>query len=273
MITTPNKNLLLSFSGGVDSTAMLALLLEQHHRIHQVVFFDTGWEHPQLYAHIAQVEQTFQIHLIRIQSDLTFNYLLQAHPVKYRTGPYKTLIKHYGRGWPTWSHRWCTGEKVKALERYADTIHHPLWAIGYDHGEHKRTLKRNPNKHPRIYPLLDQKITHEKAHEICRAYGFHWHELYHEFDRMACFCCPFQRVHQLQTIHSRYPDLWHRIHQMDQRIGPPKRIFAKRKTFDQLDRRFTAETKQLPPVPKQLTFDASTPAATALPPDRIQPHR
>lgn len=252
---------------------MLAILLEQHVPIHQVVFFDTLWEHPHLYAHIAQVESTFEINLVRLKPPLSFNHLLQAHPVRFRSGPRKGEVKHYGRGWPSWTHRWCTGEKVKALHRHAQTIDNPLWAIGYDYPEHKRTLKRNPDSIPRYYPLLEQKITHDRAYKICRSYGFNWYGLYERFDRVGCFCCPFQRVHQLQTIRSHYPQLWQRIHQMDAAIAPPKRIFAKRKTFEQLQRHLDQKTQRLPPPPKQLTFDASATATAALPPDGVRPDR
>jgi 3'-phosphoadenosine 5'-phosphosulfate sulfotransferase (PAPS reductase)/FAD synthetase len=41
-----------SFSGGKDSTAMLLMLIEKGCPLDRIIFFDTGWEFPQMYDHI-----------------------------------------------------------------------------------------------------------------------------------------------------------------------------------------------------------------------------
>ena len=38
-----------SFSGGKDSTAMVLRLIEEDWPLDEIVFFDTGWEFPQMY--------------------------------------------------------------------------------------------------------------------------------------------------------------------------------------------------------------------------------
>lgn len=43
---------IVSLSGGKDSTAMLLMMLERGEDIHSVVFFDTGWEFPEMHEHI-----------------------------------------------------------------------------------------------------------------------------------------------------------------------------------------------------------------------------
>ncbi len=47
----------VSLSGGKDSTAMLHWMLERGEWVHSAVFFDTGWEFPQMYAHLESVEK------------------------------------------------------------------------------------------------------------------------------------------------------------------------------------------------------------------------
>ena len=49
-------NYIISLSGGKDSTAMLLMMLERDEPIHSVVFFDTGWEFPEMYDHIRLLE-------------------------------------------------------------------------------------------------------------------------------------------------------------------------------------------------------------------------
>ena len=42
----------ISLSGGKDSTAMLNIMLGRGESIHSAVFFDTGWEFPEMLEHI-----------------------------------------------------------------------------------------------------------------------------------------------------------------------------------------------------------------------------
>ena len=47
--------IVVSFSGGKDSTAMLLRMIELKEHIDEVVFCDTYKEFPQMYEHIARV--------------------------------------------------------------------------------------------------------------------------------------------------------------------------------------------------------------------------
>ena len=46
----------VSLSGGKDSTAMLLMLLERGEPVADVVFFDTGWEFPEMYEYLEKLE-------------------------------------------------------------------------------------------------------------------------------------------------------------------------------------------------------------------------
>ena len=50
-------NNIVSLSGGKDSTAMLLMMIEKKEPIHHIVFFDTGWEFPEMISHIDKLEK------------------------------------------------------------------------------------------------------------------------------------------------------------------------------------------------------------------------
>ena len=49
--------IVVSFSGGKDSTWMLLEMIRRGEHIDEVVFFDTGWEFPQMLAHVEKVKR------------------------------------------------------------------------------------------------------------------------------------------------------------------------------------------------------------------------
>ena len=53
----PGANV-ISLSGGKDSTAMLLMMLERGEPIADIMFFDTGWEFPQMYEHLIKIAKT-----------------------------------------------------------------------------------------------------------------------------------------------------------------------------------------------------------------------
>lgn len=63
---------LVSVSGGKDSTATLAMALEQHgHEAVIGVFADTGNEHEAVYEYISYLEQATGVHIHRIKQDFS----------------------------------------------------------------------------------------------------------------------------------------------------------------------------------------------------------
>jgi len=109
------KDNVVAFSGGKDSTAMLHMMLSRHEPIHSVVFFDTGWEFPEMNSHIAAVERKTGISILRLQPEHSFDYWLLRRPVVARKGPKKGQVHRIGYGWPSLHRRWCTREKINLL--------------------------------------------------------------------------------------------------------------------------------------------------------------
>lgn len=109
------KNQIISLSGGKDSTALLLMMLERGEPIHSVVFFNTGWEFPEMEAHIDQLEKYTGLKFIRLKPTKGFDYLLKEHPVVSKKGKTKGSIHRIGYGWPSPLRRWCTRLKINTI--------------------------------------------------------------------------------------------------------------------------------------------------------------
>ena len=107
----------VSLSGGKDSTAMLLLMIERGMPIDMVLSADTGMEFPEMYEHLAKLdEHLFRergIHITTLRHPKGFEYLMFDEPKqKPRSleNRAKLGIPPYGNGWPGIRVRWCTGQ-------------------------------------------------------------------------------------------------------------------------------------------------------------------
>ncbi len=101
---TPNY--IVSLSGGKDSTAMLHWMLEKGEPIHSVVFFDTGWEFPEMAAHIDLVKEKTGVEVVKLQPPKSFDYWMYDRKVKANKGEMKGEVHRIGNGWPSPFRRW-----------------------------------------------------------------------------------------------------------------------------------------------------------------------
>lgn len=239
-----SENLIVSFSGGKDSTAMLHMLLDRGEPIHSVVWFDTGWEFPRMIEHIAEVEKQTGIDIVRLEPDPSFDYLMYEHPVVARRGPQKGFVKWIGHGWPSPMRRWCTREKGEALRQYGRSVIDSVMCIGFAYDELQRLNTVAASRGQKRYPLIEWQVTEAEALAYCNRLGYAWGGLYDRFDRVSCFCCPLQGLNNLRTLRQRFPVLWQRMLDMDERIQN-NRGFNHDATVHDLDRRFAEEQRQV----------------------------
>lgn len=84
---------IVSFSGGKDSTWMLLEMIRRGERIDEVVFFDTGWEFPQMIDHVNRIKELCKNHGIAfttLHPDKHFDYWMFEHE--------KIMVKRAIRG-------------------------------------------------------------------------------------------------------------------------------------------------------------------------------
>ena len=173
--------MIVSFSGGADSTALAWYLKDKGEEI-ELVMADTGAELPETLFAAPDIARRLGVKLT-VLSSATFFQRLTA------------------RGFllPSFKIRWCSRElKIDCLPK--DT------AIGITADEaHRR---------PEAYrPLVDAGITKEEARAICKKHGL-LNPCYRWRSSCSCFCCPFQGKFNwlglLQQHHQLYAlaELW-----------------------------------------------------------------
>jgi 3'-phosphoadenosine 5'-phosphosulfate sulfotransferase (PAPS reductase)/FAD synthetase len=129
----------VSLSGGKDSSAMLLLMIERDMPIDMVLSADTGMEFPEMYEHLAKLdEHLFRergIHITTLRHPKGFEYLMFDEPKqKPRSleNRAKLGIPPYGNGWPGIRVRWCTGQlKTHLITKEVNRLKGELGAIHY----------------------------------------------------------------------------------------------------------------------------------------------
>lgn len=79
----------LSLSGGKDSTFLLLELIRRGTPPDECVFFDTGWEFPQMYRHMDRLRALCEengIEFTVLHPAKSFDYLMFEKPVREKTG-------------------------------------------------------------------------------------------------------------------------------------------------------------------------------------------
>lgn len=132
--------IIVSFSGGKDSTWMLLEMIRRKEHIDEVVFFDTGWEFPQMLRHIEKIKKLVEdkgITFTTLHPEKTFDYLMFEYDIPTRDGS-----KKIGKSWCGGKCRWGTYEKIKTIKNYFRNESNYVECIGIAADETER-LKKN----------------------------------------------------------------------------------------------------------------------------------
>lgn len=218
---------------------MLHMMLERGEKIHSAVFFDTGWEFPEMAAHIDLVEKNTGVNVVRLKPAKSFDYWMYERPVLAREGEMKGEVHRIGYGWPSPVRRWCTLNKVYTINIYQKSIENCVPCIGYASDELHRA---KPGKR---YPLIEYGMTEKDAIKYCRDLGYHWGGLYDIFERVSCWCCPLQSLKDLRRLRQHRPELWQQLLEMDMRQPRHNPGFKEYATAIQLEIRFRKEDRQM----------------------------
>ena len=185
----------LSFGGGVQTTAMAILMAQGKIQADEVVFADTGAEKPETYWYMeSYTEPLFKeidIPFIKINPKLN----LLEYCERYKIVPSVGI-------------RWCTKHiKVLPIKKYLtgdETL-----IIGFSVDESQRAHRINDGIQ-RTYPLIELGISSGDCHRIISDYGWPMPL------KSSCFCCPFQRWTEWNWLKGKHPELIQKCLEMEE---------------------------------------------------------
>jgi len=224
---------------------MLLRLLEEKKPVDGIVFFDTGWEFPQMLEHIDKVERRIGRKITRLHPQKSLEYWMTQRPVKNRN---TKEINRIGYGWPSAYRRWCTRIKIDTIDKYLsnDDIRYVGYSADEIHRMNTASALSKPYKFE--YPLYDWDMSEQDCLEYCLELGYTWGGLYEIFKQVSCYCCPLQRIGELKKLRKHFPELWQKMLDMENRVQYPEGIqpgFKGYKALLNYDERFAEEDKQL----------------------------
>jgi 3'-phosphoadenosine 5'-phosphosulfate sulfotransferase (PAPS reductase)/FAD synthetase len=234
--------IVVSFSGGKDSSAMLLRMIELGEHIDEVVCCDTYKEFPAMYRHIEKVKgvvDTAGIKFTMLKSEKSFDYYMFEHQPKRKRSD---LADKVGFSWAGSRSRWCTARlKQDVVRRYFKQLHskyNVIQCLGIATDETYRLERKNNQNENHRHPLVEWGWTEKDALKYCYEQGYDWEGLYELFDRVSCWCCPLQPLSELRTLQERFPELWEELKDMDRRTW---RKFRADYSVEELDVRFNLE--------------------------------
>jgi len=200
---------MVSFGGGVNTIAMVTMLVEQGWH-GSIVFADTGGENPKTYCYMDYYERKFlRPHKLWIE-----RLSPATHPELYddkRLGGLANTLEDYclKRGIiPLLAVRWCSVQfKRNPLENWRTSHNLSRTLMGICTDEPGRVHWDDPTVG---YPLVDAGINRKECMRIIQRAGLELPV------KSGCFFCPGQSLGQWRTLYHEYPDLYERAARLEE---------------------------------------------------------
>lgn len=181
----------LSFGGGVNSVALMVVLLREGLPFDEAVFADTGGEVPETYQYLETARQYLTDHGIPL------NVVSKRGRSLYETSWDRKVF-------PSAIWRWSTRDfKITPIQRHYRSldIHiNQYLAIAWD--EIHRMKDSRVDYVTNLYPLIDRRLTRADCLDIIHDAGLPTPQ------RSSCFFCPFNSVDRWRWLYETHPDLF-----------------------------------------------------------------
>lgn len=197
----------ISFGGGVNSSAMLVGLRERNVVPDAILFADTGGEKPATYQHIEEMKRwvlsvgfpaieviRYDSHHVTLEQECLNNETLPSKAfgfsgcsVKWKRQPMDKWLSTS----PAAKEVWSRGEQVQRL-------------IGIHAGETRRGKIPDDDKFRYVYPLREWKWDQTDCEQALRRAGIAVP------CKSACFFCPAMRKSEVLELKEMHPDLMER---------------------------------------------------------------
>ncbi len=183
---------ILSFGAGVNTVALMIMLIRDEVPLDGAVFADTGGETPATYDSLNVARN----YLSKYDIPLT---VVSARPRD--TDLYETAFRR--RVIPSVKWRWCTRDfKVNPIHRYYSKLGgHIYQYIGIAFDEVYRMKDSRDEFITNLYPLVENRLTRQDCIDIIAKEGLPVPE------KSGCYFCPFNSTERWRQLLERYPNL------------------------------------------------------------------
>ncbi len=183
---------ILSFGGGLQTTALAIMVAKGELKVDEVVFADTGAEKPETYWYMDNY--------IKPMLDIS---VVRSHLPSYSFGD---MYAHYWRlaAIPSVIQRRCTDHfKLRPINKYYKGQEVEM-LIGFSLDEAHRARKKRTLWAKESYPLIEQQLTAEDCRQIILGYGLPIPV------KSSCFICQYQKVPEWNWLKNNHPDLFNK---------------------------------------------------------------
>lgn len=182
---------ILSYGGGVNTTALMVLLVEKGMALDEAVFADTGGEIPETYENVSFAEKYLSRH------DIPLRIVKSKNGTLYDTCKRRKVI-------PSQIWRWSTRDyKVVPIHSYYRSLKTHIYEyLGIAYDEIHRLKSSKQDYITSIFPLVDQKITRRECINIIMQAGLPVPP------KSGCFFCPFNSIERWHQIYVNHRQLY-----------------------------------------------------------------
>ena len=183
---------ILSFGAGVNTVALMIMLVRDGEPLDGVVFADTGGETPATYESVEVAAGYLSAH------EIPFT-IVKARP--RGTDLYETAWRR--RVIPSVQWRWCTRDfKVNPIhQHYLKLGGHINQYIGIAFDEIHRMKDSQDEYITNLYPLVERRMSRGDCIDLIEQAGFPVPE------KSGCFFCPFNSTQRWRDLLEHYPSL------------------------------------------------------------------
>ena len=192
---------ILSFGAGVNTVALMVMLVRDNAPLDGVVFADTGGETPDTYDSVEVARRYLD------SCNIPFR-VVKARPRD--TDLYGTA--HRRRVIPSVQWRWCTRDfKVNPIHRYYKTLgKHVNQYVGIAYDEVHRMKDSREEYVTNLYPLVDLRLTRDDCIDLIAEAGLPIPE------KSGCYFCPFNSTVRWRRLLDQHPSLFEKAIELEE---------------------------------------------------------
>lgn len=217
------KRYVLSYGGGVNSTALLFLILEKNMPLDEVIYAETGCEKPETDKFVPKTKKFCDDNNILFTTIKATVTVKRDLPKKVHTSElveYCELQKII----PFRMYRSCTDKfKIKPIhKRIRSLAKKTIVYIGFDFGEMHRRRESKVKFIENQFPLIEYRIDRRACEDIIKRNGFEVPV------KSGCYICPFQKLDEWKELRKNHPDLFKKAMELEKRAQErnPKAMFC-----------------------------------------------